>query len=262
MKDNEHSWKDKHNQQMVTFTEEVAQVMEIKFSNEADKLRNNEQNEKLQNNLDHIYEELLTRIEDLHSEQELRTDELRVNVLDLHKRQDILKTEEHNEGTRIQKHSHTTTTSFKGELEEFLHEFFLFNTAERDETYVFEQKMWETSDHKIQDLRLDVEQLNNKQSMEHMMMKLGQDLEELCFEFHTLKVVECRDNIVLEHSVEEKLESSVTPLLGLWKEFDQFKDNQFSERTDQQARSLLGQMVETLGHLVEKQTKFFDNILP
>ena len=92
----QHNNKDKHNQQMVTFTEEVAQVMEIKFSNEADKLRNNEQNEKLQNNLDHIYEELLTRIEDLHSEQELRTDELRVNVLDLHKRQDILKTEEHN----------------------------------------------------------------------------------------------------------------------------------------------------------------------
>jgi hypothetical protein len=226
------------------------------------KLRNNEQNEKLQNNLDHTYEELFARIEDLHSEQELRTDELRANVLDLHKRQDILKTEDHNEGTRMQEHSHTTATSFKGELEEFLHEFLLFNEAERDETYVFEQKMWETSDHKIEDLRLDVEQLNNKQSMEQMMVKLGQDLEELCFEFHTLKAAECNDNTVLEHSVEEKLESSVTPILGLWKKFDHFKDNQFSERTDQQARSLLGQMVEKLGHLVEKQTKFFDNILP
>ncbi len=55
---------------------------------------------------------------------------------------------------------------------------------------------------------------------------------------------------------------SAAALQGLRKEFEQFKDNQFSQRTDQQAHSLLEQMVEKLGHLVEQQTKFFGNILP
>jgi hypothetical protein len=85
-------------------------------------------------------------------------------------------------------------------------------------------------------LRLDVERLNKRQSMDQTMEKLGQDLEG--------------NNTTLEHSDEEKLEDSVIVLHGLWKEFEKLKNNQVSESTNQKEHSLLRQMVEKLGHLV------------
>ncbi len=68
-------------------------------------------------------------------------------------------------------------------------------SIDHNETSEFEHRKcekWETSDYKIQDLRLDVEQLNNKQPMDQMMEKMGQELEELRLrkvEFHRDRVL-------------------------------------------------------------------------
>ena len=57
-------------------------------------------------------------------------------------------------------------------------------------------------------------------------------------------------------------QTSAAELHGFREEFQQFKDSQPNERANQQAQHLLGQTVEKLGHLVEKQTEFLGKLLP
>ncbi len=151
----------------MSVADEVTPVMEIKLRDETEKLCNNEQNAKFQRNLDHRSEESLLRIKTLNNEHERRiSGELHTSIVDLHNRQDILTTDERNDRTRMQEDTLTITTTCKGGLKVLCHEFHLSNTVDHNETSEFEHRMgekWESSDYKIQDLRLDVEQLNNKQ---------------------------------------------------------------------------------------------------
>jgi hypothetical protein len=57
-------------------------------------------------------------------------------------------------------------------------------------------------------------------------------------------------------------QASAAELHGFREEFQQFKDNQPNERTNQQTEPLLGQTVEKLGHLLEMQTEFLSNLIP
>ena len=58
-------------------------------------------------------------------------------------------------------------------------------------------------------------------------------------------------NTDCEQSIQERLTDSTVKLQRLQTDFEQFKNNQLGELTGQPTNSLLGQMVEKLGHLVE-----------
>jgi len=76
-------------------------------------------------------------------------------------------------------------------------------------------------------------------------------MEELRQEIERIIEAESRGNTTFEHSMEENLADSTIKIHQLRKEFEQFKNNQLEEHTGQQANSLLGQMVEKLGQMVE-----------
>jgi hypothetical protein len=87
-------------------------------------------------------------------------------------------------------------------------------------------------------------------------------MEELRQEIEQSIEAESGGNTAFEQSMETKLKASAAELHGFREEFQQFKDSQPNERTNQQAQPLLGQTVEKLGHLVEKQTEFLGKLLP
>ena len=62
--------------------------------------------------------------------------------------------------------------------------------------------------------------------------------------------------------METKLETSALEIQKLRQEVGTLKDKQLGENTNQQAHTLLGQMVEKLTHLVDQQTVFFGKIVP
>ena len=99
------------------------------------------------------------------------------------------------------------------------------------------------------------------------MFAYKEGMEELCQEIEQIIEAESEGNtvegkIAFEQSMEERLTDSAVKIQSLQKDFKQFKNNQIGEHTGQQANSILGQMVEKLGHLVEQQTGFFGNMLP
>jgi hypothetical protein len=87
-------------------------------------------------------------------------------------------------------------------------------------------------------------------------------MEELRRKIEQIIEAESGGNTVFEQGMEERLATSTVKMKRLQKEFDQFKNNQLGEHTGQQANSLLGQMVEKLGQIVEQQTGFYGTILP
>ena len=87
-------------------------------------------------------------------------------------------------------------------------------------------------------------------------------MEELRQELERTIESKSGGNTAFEQSMEEKLSVSTVNIQRLQKEFEQFKNNQLGEHTGQQANSLLGQMVEKLGQIVEQQTGFFGTMLP
>ena len=87
-------------------------------------------------------------------------------------------------------------------------------------------------------------------------------MEELRQEIEQIIEAESRGNTTFEQSMEENLADSTVKIHQLRKEFEQFKNNQLEKHTGQQANSLLGQMVEKLGQMVEQQTGFFGTMLP
>ena len=77
---------------------------------------------------------------------------------------------------------------------------------------------------------------------------------------------QCDRNKVLDHNMEERLETklavSAFEIHELCQEVVKLQDNQLGENTRQQTHFTLGQMVEKLAHLVEQQTTVFGTILP
>jgi hypothetical protein len=89
-------------------------------------------------------------------------------------------------------------------------------------------------------------------------------MQELCQEVEQIIEAERGGNTTFEQSMQVRLTNSAVKLQRLVLETDlqQFKTNQLGELTGQQTNSLLGQMKEKMGRLVEQQSGFFGNMLP
>ncbi len=240
--DNERAGKEIHDQQMLALKEEVAHLreahiaqdrattaMQIRFRNEQEKLRNNEK----------------SHTDTFRRDFERSLNELRANLANL---QSELESSE-----KLRNNERSQTATFQRDFERSFHE--LRAKLGSLHTELTSSKIGEREECTKLEEQLCAVTATLKTTCKERMEELRQEIEQ------TIEA-ESGGNTAFEQSMETKLEASAAELHGLREEFQQFKDSQSNDRANQQSRHFLGQTVEKLGHLVEKQTEFLGKMLP